>query len=38
MARSLIPSGRYTVIIRNVAENGKPEAELARYALILKLD
>jgi hypothetical protein len=38
MARSLIPTGRYTVVIRNVAENGKPEAELARYALILKLD
>src|ERR1700733_4044808 len=38
MARSLLPSGRYTVVIRNVAETGKPEAELARYALILKLD
>jgi hypothetical protein len=38
MARSLLPSGRYTVVIRNAAETGKPEAELARYALILKLD
>jgi hypothetical protein len=38
MARSLLPSGRYTVVIRNAAENGKPETELARYALILKLD
>jgi Putative zinc-finger len=38
MARSLLPSGRYTVIIRNVAESGKPEVELARFALILKLD
>jgi hypothetical protein len=38
MARSLLPSGRYTVVIRNAAETSKPEAELARYALILKLD
>ena len=38
MARSLLPSGRYAVVIRNVAETGKPETELARYALILKLD
>jgi hypothetical protein len=38
MARSLLPSGRYTVVIRNAAETGKPEADLARYALILKLD
>src|ERR1700733_8491796 len=38
MARSLLPSGRYTVFIHNAAESGKPEAELARYALILKLD
>ena len=38
MARSLLPSGRYTVVIRNAPENGKPEAELARYSLILKLD
>ncbi len=38
MARSVLPSGRYTVTIRNTAEPGKPEAELARYALILKLD
>jgi hypothetical protein len=38
MARSLLPSGRYTVIIRNVAESGKAVAELARFALILKLD
>ena len=38
MARSLLPSGRYTVVIRNAAENGKPEGELARYSLILRLD
>jgi hypothetical protein len=38
LARDLIPSGRYTVVIRNVAEQDKPETELARYALILKLD
>jgi hypothetical protein len=38
MARSSIPSGRYSVVIRNAPETGKPEAELARYALILKLD
>jgi len=38
MARSLLPAGRYTVIIRNAAENGQPATELARYALILKLD
>ena len=38
MPRSLLPSGRYTVVIRNAAETGKPEAELARYALNLKLD
>jgi hypothetical protein len=38
MARSFLPSGRYTVFIRNAAEAGKPEAELARYALNLKLD
>jgi hypothetical protein len=38
MARSLLPSGRYTVVIHNAADAGKPEAELARYALILKLD
>jgi hypothetical protein len=38
MARSLLPSGRYTVVIRNAPENGRPQAELARYSLILKLD
>jgi hypothetical protein len=38
MVRTLLPSGRYTVVIRNAAETGKPETELARYALILKLD
>jgi hypothetical protein len=38
MARSFLPSGRYTVVIRNAAESGKPEVELARYALTLKLD
>jgi hypothetical protein len=36
LTRRFLPSGRYTVIIRNAAENGKPEAELARYALVLK--
>jgi hypothetical protein len=38
LTRSLLPSGRYTVVIHNAAETGKPETELARYALILKLD
>jgi hypothetical protein len=38
MARSLLPSGRYTVVIRGIAEGGQLEAELARYSLILKLD
>jgi hypothetical protein len=38
MARQTLPSGRYTVVIRNAAEAGKPEAELARYTLVLKLD
>jgi hypothetical protein len=38
MPRDLLPSGRYTVVVRNLNENGKPETELARYALILKLD
>ncbi len=38
MARSLLPSGRYTVVISNAAEDGKPQAELARYSLVLKLD
>jgi hypothetical protein len=38
MPRPLLPSGKYTVVIRNAAEGGKPEAELARYALNLKID
>jgi len=38
MARQTLSSGRYTVVIRNAAEAGKPEAELARYTLFLKLD
>ena len=38
IARSVLPSGRYTVVIRNAAETGKPENELARYTLVLKLD
>ncbi len=38
MARSLLPSGRYAVVISNAAEDGKPQAELARYSLVLKLD
>jgi len=38
MARPLLAPGRYTVVIHNAAENGKREAELARYALILKFD
>jgi hypothetical protein len=38
LARTLLPSGRYTVVIRNAAESGQPESELARYALTLKVD
>jgi hypothetical protein len=38
MARQTLPSGRYTVVIHNAAEAGKPEAELARYTLVLKLE
>jgi len=38
MARSLLLSGRYAVVISNAAEDGKPQAELARYSLVLKLD
>jgi hypothetical protein len=38
MPRSLLSSGRYTVVIHNAAESGKPETEVAKYALILKLD
>jgi len=38
MARQALPSGRYTVVIRNAAEAGQPEAELARYTLVLKLE
>jgi hypothetical protein len=38
MARTRLPSGRYTVVIRGAAESGKPETELGRYALILKID
>jgi hypothetical protein len=38
MARSMLPPGRYTVLVRNAAETGKPERELARYSLILRLD
>ncbi len=38
MPRPVLPSGRYTVVIRNASEAGKPEAELARYILVLKLD
>lgn len=38
LARTQLPSGRYTVVVRNIAESGKPESELARYALILKLE
>ena len=38
LSRSLLGSGRYTVVIRNAAESGKPQTELARYALILKFE
>jgi hypothetical protein len=38
LARSLLPSGRYTVVVHPVAESGKSGLELARYALIVKLD
>lgn len=38
LARTALPSGRYTVTVRNAAEAGKPEAELARYGLVLKLE
>jgi hypothetical protein len=38
MARPVLPSGRYTATISNAAEAGKPEAELARYTLVLKLE
>ena len=39
IARSLLSSGRYTVVVRNAAEPGKPETEpLARYPFTLKLD
>ena len=36
MSTAAIPSGRYTVVVRG-AGPGRPEADLARYALILKL-
>ena len=38
LTRSVLNTGRYTVIIRNTAEPGKPEAELARFGLQLKVD
>jgi hypothetical protein len=38
MARQILPSGRYTVVIRNAAAAGQSEPELARYTLVLKLD
>ncbi len=38
LSRSQLPSGRYTVIVRNAAAADKPESELDRYSLILKLD
>ena len=38
MSRNQLPSGRYTVIVRNANAAGKPETELAQYSLILKLD
>jgi hypothetical protein len=38
LSRNQLPSGRYTVIVRNAATAGKPESELDRYLLILKLD
>jgi hypothetical protein len=38
MRRNQLSSGRYTVIVHSVSAVGKPETELARYSLILKLD
>jgi Putative zinc-finger len=38
MPRNQLPSGRYTVIVRNANAAGKPETELGQYSLILKLD
>jgi hypothetical protein len=35
ISRNQLPSGRYTVVVRN---SGQPEKELGRYSLILKLD
>ena len=35
ISRGQLPSGRYTVVVRN---SGQPETELGRYSLILKLD
>src|SRR5262245_45405687 len=37
LSRNQLPSGRYTVVVRNAAA-GRPESELDRYSLILKLD
>lgn len=36
--RNQLPSGRYNVIAHGVTPDGKPEAELDRFLLILKLD
>ena len=38
LSRNQLPSGRYTVIVRNAAAADKPESELDRYSLVLKLD
>jgi hypothetical protein len=39
IARSLLSSGRYTVVVRNAAEPGKPKMQqLARCPFTLKLD
>jgi len=38
VSKTQLPAGRYTVIVRNAAEVGKPESELNRYSLNLKLD
>jgi hypothetical protein len=38
LAGSALNTGRYVVIIRNAAEPGKPEADLATYGLQLRVD
>jgi hypothetical protein len=38
ISKDQLPSGRYNVIVHGIAQDGKPEAELDRFLLILKLD